>query len=84
MKELNNIFDLDLIQFKDTKEPEFYIGIDANNERNMAYCLIMVASGKSEVLLSKSISKKKKFITEVKNLSKYFDATICKEGDCYD
>jgi hypothetical protein len=44
------------------------------------YVLIKKTHNKNEFILLKKMDNKKEFKKEVKNLSKYFNATIIKEG----
>ena len=57
----------------------FIIGTDSFKGVH-TYVLIKKSSNKHEFILLKKMDNKKEFKKEVKNLSKYFNAPIIKEG----
>lgn len=56
--------------------PIYTIGVDTHDRNSLAYCLCRNVSGMTEILLVKTMRKKKQFKKEVENLSKYFNAKI--------
>lgn len=73
------LFDNKLMSKARKIKTNFYIGIDTYKGSPNCYCLSKDTNGVIEILLAKQIWSEEEFNTEVKNLSKYFNATIIKE-----
>ncbi len=74
----NHVFDKEFFNHISTDKCEYLIGIDTYDKYVSAYSLCRIINGKIEILLVKSITDKKEFKEQVKNLSKYFSAEIIK------
>jgi hypothetical protein len=72
-----SVFNSDIIRKVLSKEKSFcFIGVDSYDDKSLAYVLIRKTGDDIEYLLCKTMTNKADFDTEVKNLSKYFDADI--------
>lgn len=74
------LFDSSVIQKRieeiNSDPPVFVMGTDVCDPQISSYCLVRKTKTNSDILMCKSMRDKKKFEKEVKNLAKYFNATL--------
>jgi hypothetical protein len=70
------VFDRKILDKLSTKTPSYTIGIDKDDKKGLAYCLVANIDGKFNVILCKNMHNETEFDIEVGNLSKYFNARI--------
>jgi len=70
----------ELLSIANNGNVAFYLGVDAYDKENCAYCLFRNLNGVRDVILAKTMGDEDSFRKEVEGLSKYFNATTFEEG----
>ena len=78
---MSYIFDKDMLQAQLNKIERLTYTIGVDTWEIPTYCLVRNQDGIVTTLLLKQMKDRDKFDEEVKNLSKYFNAEIYREGN---